>query len=156
MGIMRKTLTLRLIAKYPNLQISETHGYITKYTREAHKLTKSYTTDALCITKHPTAIRSDHTYTIKPFRAHNRCLHKANPGKNGIRQRKQSAKIVKGFKLFDKVDYLGIECFIWGKRTSGSFMLKQIDGTKINDGTNYKKLKLLERTNSYIVQSTTP
>ena len=137
------------------MPVSETYGYITKYLREKHKLTKTHITDALCITGHPDAVRCDNVYDMKPFRSHNRQLHKANPGKNSLRQRTQSAKIIKGFKLFDKVRFEQIECFIWGKRTSGHFALRLIDRTLISASKSCKQLQLLERNNSYIIQRQT-
>lgn len=152
MGIMRKTLVQRVKALYPNVEIRETMGYITKYTRETNNLVKSHTTDALCIAKHSTAARTDKTYTIKPVRQHNRCLHKATILKGGIRKRNQAPREVKGFQLFDKVLYKGIECFIWGRRLTGSFLLRLIDGTNVKDGVGYKQLKLLERSSNCLIQ----
>ena len=151
MGIMRKTLLDRAKDLYPDIPVQETHGYITKCIRETHKLAKSHVTDALCIAGHPTAERTDHTYAVRPIRTHNRCLHKANPRKGGIRPRNQSAKIIHGFKLFDKVRYLNQTCFIMGKRTKGYFMLKTINGQAINKDASYKKITLLRHSNAYII-----
>ena len=52
-------------------------------------------------------------YTIKPVRHHNRQLHKATILKGSIRKNNQAPKYVFGFRLFDKVLYNGIECFVW-------------------------------------------
>ena len=49
-----------------------------------------------------------------------RQLHKATILKGGIRKANQAEKYVCGFRLYDKVLYNGIECFVWGRRTSGS------------------------------------
>ena len=152
MGVMRKTLIHEIKTLCPNMPVSETYGYITKYLREKHKLTKTHITDALCIARHPDAIRCDNVYNMKPFRSHNRQLHKTNPGKNGLRQRTQSTKIIKGFKLFDKVRFGKTDCFIWGKRTSGHFALRLIDRTLISASKGCKYLQLLERNNNYIIQ----
>lgn len=56
-----------------------------------------------------------------------------------------------GKAKYDKVLYNGIECFVWGRRTSGSFLLRQLNGEKVKDGVSYKHLKLLERSQSYLV-----
>ena len=91
------------------------------------------------------------SYLIKPVRNHNRQLHKATISKCGVRKANQAATCVKGFRLFDKVLYDGQECFIWGRRTSGSMLLRLIDGTLIKDGAGYKSLKLLERSSNCLI-----
>ena len=161
MGIMRKTLMQRLRSELM-IPIKETKGYITKYTRvEVLKLAKSHINDALAIAvglkghgmlTGPINIkRVDKSYLIKPVRHHNRQIHKATINKGGVRKLNQAPKYVKGFRLFDKVLYNSQECFIWGRRTSGSMLLRLLDGTLIKDGVSYKKLKLLERSNNYLI-----
>ena len=150
MGIMRKTLMQRLRSEL-TIQVEETKGYITKYIREMYKLPKTHVIDALCIAKHPKAKRLDKVYLIKPVRDHNRQIHKATINKGSVRKLNQAPKYVKGFRLFDKVLYNSQECFIWGRRTSGSMLLRLLDGTLIKDGVSYKKLKLLERSNNYLI-----
>ena len=160
MGIMRKTLIVRLRVELP-IPIIETRGYITKATREKLLvLPKSQTNDALAIAqgKHgfnvgylPGIVQTDRIYTIRPVRHHNRQLHKATILKGGVRKANQAEKYICGFRLYDKVLYNGIECFVWGRRTSGSFLLRQLNGEKVKDGVSYKHLKLLERSQSYLV-----
>lgn len=155
MGIMRKTLMLRLRQQLA-IPVYETRGYITKYTRvERLHLPKSHINDALAIAIGPNGpqkiTRADRRYTIKPVRHHNRQLHKATTLKGGIRKSNQAPKYVKGFRLFDKVLFEGKECFIWGRRSSGSMLLRRLDGSKVKDGAGFKKLTLLERSSSYLV-----
>ena len=150
MGIMRKTLISRLRDEL-KIPVKETKGYITKYLREKHNLEKSHTMDALCIAGHPTAKRIERIYLIRPVRNHNRQLHKATILKGGIRKTNQAATYIKGFRLYDKVLYNNQECFIWGRRTSGSMLLRLLDGTKIKDGAGYRNLKLLERSSNYLI-----
>lgn len=160
MGIMRKTLVERLRVELPT-PVVETRGYITKATREKLLvLPKSHTNDALAIAqgKHgfnvgylPGIVQTDNIYAIRPVRHHNRQLHKATILKGGIRKANQAEKYVFGFRLYDKVLYNGITCFVWGRRASGSFLLRQLDGTKVKDGVSYKQLKLLERSQSYLI-----
>lgn len=69
-----------------------------------------------------------------------------------VRKLNQAPKYVKEFRLFDKVLYNNIECFIWGRRSSGSFLLKDLNNKTIKDGVSYKKLKLLEKSSSYLIQ----
>ena len=162
MGTMRKTLMQRLRSEL-RVPVVETKGYITKYTRvEVLKLPKSHTNDALAIAiglrghgvlTGPVSIEmASRNYLIKPVRHHNRQLHKATINKGGVRKLNQAPKYVKGFRLFDKVLYNKQECFIWGRRSSGSFLLKDLNNKTIKDGVNYKKLKLLERSSSYLIQ----
>lgn len=57
-----------------------------------------------------------------------------------------------GFKKFDKVRYLGKECFIKGRRTSGWFVLMDIDGNFIDfrniGGKQNPSYKFIERVNT--------
>ncbi|MDO5392547.1 MAG: RNA-guided endonuclease IscB [Eubacteriales bacterium] len=80
-----------------------------------------------------------------------RQIHKTN-SKKGIRKRNQSDYLVKGFRIFDKVSYEGKECFIYGRRSSGYFDLRTLDGTHIHKSASYKKLKLLETRNSFLIE----
>ncbi|MBQ3534915.1 MAG: HNH endonuclease [Clostridia bacterium] len=159
MGIMRKALISRLHTELI-VPVRETHGYETKYTRnELLKLKKSHTNDALAITQGRCGFQNsgkyipqqEKVYQIKPVRHHNRQLHRATILKGGIRKKNQSPTYVKGFRLFDKVRYQNQECFIWGRRTGGAFLLKYINGTKVQDGVGYKHLHLLERNSNYLI-----
>lgn len=158
MNIMRKTLMTRLHKELPVL-VEETKGYITKYIRtELLHLPKSHINDAFAIAMGLTEdkegkikFRASRQYFIRPVRHHNRQIHKATILKGGIRQKNQAPKYVKGFRLFDKVLFEGKECFIWGRRSKGGMLLRQLDGTKIKDGVNFKKLKLLERSSNYLI-----
>jgi len=78
------------------------------------------------------------TYLQRFVRRHNRQIHKANTAKGGMRKRNQSVPIIKGFRLFDHVFYKGQECFIFGKRTSGYFDLRTLDGTVIHRTASWK------------------
>lgn len=43
-------------------------------------------------------------------------------------------------------------CFVWGRCTSGSFLLRRLDGTKVKDGASHKNLTLLERSTNYLFE----
>jgi len=64
----------------------------------------------------------------------------------------QAPYLVKGFRLFDKVMFNEVECFIFGRRSSGYFDLRLLDGTKIHASASVKKLKLLELRNSLLCE----
>ena len=151
MGIMRFELLGRLRNMYPEI-VSSTYGYITKNTRITNNLPKSHAVDALCISNHPKAERSNSVYMQKRVRRHNRQLHKTNILKGGIRKANQAPKEVKGFRLNDKVMYKGQECFVHGRRTSGYFDLRLFDGTKVDPCASWKNISLLEHTSTTLTQ----
>lgn len=143
MGIMRWTFYNRLKEIYSNVKI--TYGYITKNTRIQNNLPKEHRIDALCISGNPNVKRLDYWYYIKQVRRHNRQIHKANILKGDKKKLNQAPYLVKGFRLFDKVKYKGQECFIFGRRSSGYFDLRKLDGTVIHRSANCKDLKLISK-----------
>lgn len=150
MGIMRWSLYNQLKVIYP--EVKYTYGYITKHTRIRCELPKEHYVDARCISGNPLAVSDGNVYFQKKVRCHNRQIHKLTIGTGGIRKRNQSPYIVKGFRLFDKVLYQGQECFIFGRRATGSFDIRQLDGTKLSTGVSCKKLHLLETRKPYLTE----
>lgn len=144
MGIMRKTLLERLRAMFPSIKICSTYGYITKYWREKKNIAKTHISDAFVITKNFDATRLEKPLLIIPKRQHNRQSHKCKINKGGTRKLNQTPKFVFGYQLFDKVKCLGQEGFIFGRRSSGGFDIRKLDGEKINPNISYKRLKHLE------------
>lgn len=151
MGIMRRTLMLRLVGLFPRIGISETRGYITKYWRERSGILKSHINDAFVIAKNLAAKRLDKSLLIIPKRQHNRQIHKCTINKGGKRKLNQSPKYVFGYQLFDRVLCLGQVGFIFGRRSSGSFNVRKLDGSIIRTDITYKKLKLLEKRKSILI-----
>ena len=150
MGIMRWAFYNRLKTLYSN--VSLTYGYLTKNTRIAHGLEKSHRVDARCITNNPKALPLDSYYFQKAVRRHNRKIHKAKIEKGGYRKSNQTPKYMFGFQLFDKVLLEGRECFVFSRRSSGSFDVRLLDGTKLSAGVSYKKLKLLENRKTILTE----
>lgn len=142
MGIMRWAFYNKIKKMYSN--VSLTYGYITKNTRITNNLPKEHRVDALCITGNPLVKRLQNYYYIKQVRRHNRQIHKANILKGGIVKLNQAPYFIKGFRLFDKVKFEGIECFIFGRRSTGYFDLRRLDRTKVHRSASFKKLKILE------------
>ena len=142
MGIMRWSLYNQLKAKYSN--VSMTYGYITKNTRIENGLEKSHRVDARCISGNPLAEPSDSWYFMEKKRCQNRQIHKANIPKGGRKKLNQAEYIVKGFRLFDKVGFDNKEYFIFGRRNSGYFDIRDLEGNKVNKGSiNFNKLQLM-------------
>ena len=132
MGIMRWAFYNKLKEVYEpqDIEVSMTFGYLTKNTRIRHYLPKEHYIDARCISGHPEAIPSNEVFYQKKVRCHNRQIHKNTILKGGVRKRNQAGYLVKGFRLFDKVAYEGREYFIFGRRQSGFFDLRNLSGCK--------------------------
>ena len=142
MGIMRWSFYDKLKESYPNVNM--TYGYITKNTRIINNLPKEHYIDARCISGNPLAEPLGYYFYQRKVRCHNRQLHKMTIRKGGIRQNNQAPYIVKGFRLFDKVKYLNKEYFIFARRASGRFDIRDLKGTKVNSGgTNSKYIQLI-------------
>jgi len=54
--------------------------------------------------------------------------------------------------LYDKVKYNNQECFVFGRRLSGSFDIRLLDGTTVNAGVGYKKVKVLEQRKTILIE----
>lgn len=96
--------------------------------------------------------RPEGWYVLKLVRRNNRQLHKATIRKGGKRQRNTAPKKVYGFRLFDCVRYQGTTCFVFGRRSSGYFDLRALDGTKISPSARYNKLKVVQRASACLVE----
>lgn len=148
MGIMRWAFFNRLKALYQNVKL--TYGYITKNTRIENDIAKTHTADAYCIAGNVNAKRLGYEYLRKQVRRHNRKLHREVPAKGGVRRLAQAGHIIRGFCLNDTVVAKGQQWFIRGMRQKGSFVLKHLDGTKLEIAPS--KIQFLRHNNSYLVE----
>lgn len=140
MGIMKWKLYEELKSRYPN--VSMTFGYITKYNRIKYGIEKSHTSDAFVISRNFNAKRIERQYLKRLIRRHNRQIHKMKILKGGKKKNNQAPFEVFGFRLFDKVLYNNEINFIYGRRKSGCFDIRDFDG-KNSKNVTYKKLKLI-------------
>ena len=140
----------KLINKLRGLQntVSITYGYSTKQRRIKLNLPKSHINDAFVIAGGNRQIRSQVYYLIKQVRKCNRKLFKGD--RSHIRN--TASRFLFGFQRFDKVSWKGIECFIFGRRATGYFDLRKVDGSRIHPSVNYKKLSLLERAKTFLTK----
>ena len=155
MGIMRWAFFNRVKETYEPLgiMVNMTYGYITKNTRITHGLPKEHFIDARCISGHTDAVSDGTVFYQKKVRCHNRQIHKQKILKGGIRKRNQAPYLVKGFRLFEKVKYHGNQYFIFGRRSSGFFDIRTLDGTKVNKGSvSCKKIRSLDMPRSYLTE----
>lgn len=150
MSIIRWHIYEQAQTIFPNVHL--TYGYITKHARISHNLEKSHLMDARCISGRPLASSEGTCYLIKHVRRNNRQLHKATIRKGGKRQRNTAPKYVYGFRLFDCVKYQSKMCFVFGRRSSGYFDLRTLDGTQIHASANYKQLKTVQRASACLVE----
>ena len=154
MGIMRWGFYDRLKNIYPN--VSMTFGYITKNTRITNNLPKDHYVDARCISGNPVAKPLGYYFYQKKVRCQNRQIHKANFLKGGRKKLNQAPFLVKGFRLFDLVEYQKELYYIFGRRSSGSFDIRKLDGTKVNKGSiNCKYLRLVDTRKSILIEKRT-
>lgn len=150
MGIIR--WRIYELAKAVFAHVHLTYGYVTKHTRITHELEKSHMMDARCISSHPLARPDGTSYLIKCVRRNNRQLHKATIKKGGKRQRNTAPKSVHGFRLFDCVRYQGKVCFVFGRRSSGYFDLRTLDGTKIHASASHKQLQIIQKASTFLIE----
>ena len=151
MGIMRWAFYNKLKEEYSDVHM--TYGYITKNIRITNNLPKEHFIDARCISGNPTAVSNNIVYYQKKVRCHNRQIHKNTILKGGIRKRNQAEYLVKGFRLFDRVKYQNEQYFIFGRRTSGFFDIRTLNGDKVNKGSlSCKKIKFLDTPHSYLTE----
>lgn len=151
MGIMRWSFYDRLKNIYPN--VSMTFGYITKNTRITNNLPKEHYVDARCISGNPVAKPLGYYFYQKKVRCQNRQIHKANFLKGGRKKLNQAPFLVKGFRLFDLVEYQKDLYYIFGRRDSGFFDIRKLDGTKVNKGSiNCKYLRLVDKRKSILIE----
>ena len=152
MGIMRWTVFNRLRERHPELPVTNTYGYLTKHKRIVAGLPKTHCADAFCIAGVLDAKRRGEYLFQKQTRRHNRQIHKLTILKGGVRKRHQAPYLVHGFRLFDKVLCKGKIGFIIGRRSSGAFDVRRLNGTKISAGISYKKLSLLEKRKMFLTE----
>lgn len=151
MGIMRWAFYNKLKEIYTDVHL--TYGYITKNTRIRNGLPKEHYVDARCISGNPLAVSDGIVFYQKKIRCHNRRIHKNTIYKGGIRKRNQSDYLVKGYRLFDSVSYKNNIYIVFGRRNSGYFDIRTLDGTKVNNGSvSYKKLRLIQPNSSYLIE----
>ena len=137
MGIMKWELYDELKSLYPNIKM--TFGYITKHDRINHGIEKSHVSDAFVISRNFDSYRLGYYYKQKLVRRHNRQIHKMKILKGGIKKPNQAPFKVFGFRLFDKVRYQDNVYFVYGRRTSGCFNIRDINGNN-NKNPTFKKL----------------
>ena len=153
MNVVRKFVYKKLKELYPN--VSYTYGYITKDLRINNKLEKSHINDALCISGNITAKPNNEYFYIKKVRCHNRQIHKLTINKGNKRKRNQLEYLIKGYRLFDKVEVNGKSGFVFGRRATGYFDIRTLNGEHIHRSASHKKLRLVEKRKNILIERRT-
>jgi len=138
MSIIRWKIVDRLRELYKDVEI--TYGYSTKTLRCNVGLIKSHINDSFIIGGGTNQIRSRVQYLVKQVRKQNRKLFKG--ARSHIKN--TASRFMNSFQRYDKVLHKGIECFIHGRRITGYFDIRLLNGTKIRSSVKYTNLKLLE------------
>ena len=135
-----------MLKEYPDA--IETFGFVTSENRNHLKLEKDHYIDACVIASGGLGFKMlDVIYRKRHVSKQDRILTKGVRGE----QKLPTGKIF-GFKKFDKVKYLGEEWFIKGRRSSGAFVLMDIDNNSIDfrdrGGKQNPSYKCIERVNT--------
>jgi len=125
--------------------VAPTYGYITKHNRMGLELPKSHVNDAFVIAGGKEQKRSHTTYNTLQVRKCNRKLFKGNRS----HLPNTAPRYIQGFQRFDKVLWMEQECFIFGRRTTGYFDLRLLDGRKVHASAKVKDLKILESARTF-------
>lgn len=153
MNIIKTRLPEQVQAAHPDIAVHKTYGYVTIVQRRLHHIIKTHCNDAYCIAGIFPKMRAATYYYQKQVRKHNRQIHKLNFIKGGRRKLQQSPYLTKGFRLYDKVRLPdGRVGFIFGRRATGSFNIRTLDGQTLNPAITCKKLKLLAKRRSFLIE----
>lgn len=146
MSIVRWKIVDRLQAL--GFAASHTYGYITKQDRKTLALPKSHINDAFVIAYGADQSRAIGTFFIQQVRKSNRKLFKGD--RSHIKN--TAPRFIHGFQRFDKVQWDGKECFIFGRRSSGYFDVRNLDGAKLHASAKHNDLTLLERSSTLLIE----
>jgi len=125
-----------------------TYGYLTKLGRRSLNLPKSHVNDAFVIAGGNVQERSSDLFTHQQVRKCNRKLFKGDRS----HLPNTAPREVFGFRRFDKVRFNGTEGFIFGRRTTGYFDIRTLDGTKLHASAKHNDLVFLERASTLLTE----
>lgn len=122
------------------------YGHETKFKRLLLGLAKTHANDAFVIAGGSTHSRS-RQYLVKQVRKQNRKLFKGQH--SAIRN--TAPRFILGFQRYDKVLYRGQEGFVAGRRRTGYFSIKQLNGKTLNSNAKVKECRRLESANTWLI-----
>ena len=145
LNIMRKKLHERI--KALGIPVSEIYGYQTKNRRISNGLAKTHAVDAFVVSGGARQQRLKDSYQFRQVRKQNRKLFKGT--RSHIKNK--AARVLLGFRQWDKVRYKGQQYFIKGRRTSGYFSLSDIFGSMSMLGG--RKLASVKHSSLFLVEN---
>jgi len=128
--------------------VNHTYGYITKSNRITLGLEKSHGVDAFVIAGGTMQEKSSQNYLIQQVRKCNRKLFKGD--RSHIKN--IAPRFIFGFQRFDKVLWKHKECFVFGRRKTGYFELRKLDGTRIHASAKAKEITLLQSASTFLIE----
>ena len=152
MNLIKDRILSELRKRFQDIPVRKTYGFITSKNRKKYNVEKTHANDAFVIAKNFNTKPLDDMFNEIQVRRHNRKIYKDNILKGNIRKLNQAPHLVFGFALNDRIRFNGIECFVHGRRSSGYFVLKDIDGNTIHNSASVKKIKLISHENSIILK----
>jgi len=129
-------------------RVIHTYGYLTKQGRKNLELPKSHVNDAFVIAGGKYQERSSDVFLSQQVRKCNRKLFKGE--RSHIPN--TAAREIFGFRRYDKVQFKGAAGFIFGRRTTGYFDIRTLDGIKIHASAKHQNLVLLERATTLLTE----
>lgn len=134
------------------IPLEATFGYRTKYDRLQKKLPKAQIVDAMVIAAGDRNFELPATYLVerrlKVRKPYHRFSNEHKPGRTCVKT--PAARTVHGFRLYDKVSFVGsdgaiVYGYITGLRERGGFEVSYLEGDRIAD-KNWKRLTPEKRT----------
>lgn len=150
-NVVKNAVYRKAIQSLDGCSVCRTYRYITKHRRINAGLENDSYTDYRVISGNLAAMVSDSVFVLRQIRRHNRQIHKANILKGCRLKKNQAPYLVFGYRLNDIVLFKSNRCIITGRRSSGSFALKDLETGDRYAAVSYKRLSLLQVCNRTVV-----
>ncbi len=150
-NVVKNAVYRKAIQSLDGCSVCRTYRYVTKHRRINAGLENDSYTDYRVISGNLAATVSDSVFALRQIRRHNRQIHKANILKGCRLKKNQAPYLVFGYRLNDIVLFKSNRCIITGRRSSGSFALKDLETGDRYAAVSYKRLSLLQVCNRTVV-----
>lgn len=126
-NVVKNAMYRKAIQSLDGCSVCRTYRYVTKYRRINAGLENDSYTDYRVISGNLAVMASNNVFALRQIRRHNRQIHKANILKGCRLKKNQAPYLVFGYRLNDIVLFKSNRCIITGRRSSGSFALKDLE-----------------------------
>lgn len=153
LNILKDRLYKLLCDKFVTENVRKTYGYITKYIRLQHNLSKEHYVDARIIAG-GWNLKNDKIYQSIKLRRHNRKLHDELYRKGSTKRKVRLPYKVFNYQagdvvLYNDKDYKNVICYISSRNSVGQFTFKNFANIQIK--RSYKHTKLIRHNNGYVI-----